>query len=135
MPTRFKTVGEVHITNPLWEYEDASAYQAAMRLLEGSLTGLPVFDRAKKLVGKLTEMDLLKALRIDKDLQRTPVAEIMSAVPPMVSTESSLERAVEIMERQQLLRLPVMKRDRFIGSVTRHDLLRAWLGAFWLDTE
>jgi CBS domain-containing protein len=51
-----------------------------------------------------------------------------------VNTETPLEQAVEIMEANQLVRLPVLNGGRFIGSVSRHDLLRAWLGV-WLDSE
>ena len=134
MEPHFKTIGEIRITNSLSATEETSAYTAAVRLLETSFQGLPVLDHSGKVVGKVTEIDLLKALKEGRDLKATRVKDIMASAPPVVSTETPLERAVEIMDAYHLTRLPVMKESRFIGSVTRHDLLRAWLG-FWVDYE
>jgi len=134
MKPHFRTVGEIIITNTLFAMEESPAYAVAMNLLSKSFHGLPVLDQTGTVVGKVTEINLLKALKAGKDLQTTTVKEIMAEAPPVVNTETPLERAVEIMEANQLLRLPVMKDGKFIGSVSRHDLLRAWLGV-WLDHE
>jgi CBS domain-containing protein len=134
MPPHFKIIGEITITNKLVAMEDAPAYDVALRLLETSFQGLPVLNRSGKVVGKVTEMDLLKALKNGRYLKQIRVKDIMAPAPPVVSTETPLERAVEIMDAHHLIRLPVMKGSRFIGSVTRHDLLRAWLG-YWVDHE
>jgi CBS domain-containing protein len=134
MKPHFKTLGEIMMTNTLAATENTFAYTAAVRLLETSFQGLPVLDCSGKVVGKVTEIDLLKALKQGRDLKAIQVKDIMASAPPVVSIETSLERAVEIMDAHHLTRLPVMKGSRFIGSVTRHDLLRAWLG-FWVDYE
>jgi len=134
MKPHFRTVGEIIITNTLFAMEESPAYAVAMRLLSKSFQGLPVLDPSGNIVGKVTEINLLKALKSGKNLHKTMVREIMAEAPPVVDTETPLERAVEIMEANQLVRLPVMKDGRFIGSVSRHDLLRAWLGV-WMDHE
>ena len=134
MTPHFKTLGEIMITNTLWATESASAYAVAVRLLENSFQGLPVLDRSGNVVGKVTEMDLLQTLKAGRDIEKTRVDEIMALAPPVVNTETSLEQAVEIMDAHRLIRLPVIKGNRFIGSVNRHDLLRAWLGV-WVDHE
>ena len=134
MKPHFRTVGEIIITNTLFAMEESPAYAVAMRLLSKSFQGLPVLDPSGNIVGKVTEINLLKALKSGKNLHETTVREIMAEAPPVVDTETPLERAVEIMEANQLVRLPVMKDGRFIGSVSRHDLLRAWLGV-WMDHE
>jgi CBS domain-containing protein len=58
----------------------------------------------------------------------------MAPPPPVISTETTVEEAVEIMDANHLLRLPVIAGGRFIGNVTRHDLLRAWMG-YWVDQD
>ena len=78
-------------------------------------------------------MDLLKGLRAGRNLKQIRVREIM-APPPVISTETTVEEAVEIMDANHLLRLPVIAGGRFIGNVTRHDLLRAWMG-YWVDQD
>ena len=134
MKPHFRTVGEIIITNTLFAMEESSAHSVAMKLLSKSFQGLPVLDPSGNVVGKVTEINLLKALKSGINLHEITVREIMAEAPPVVNTETPLERAVEIMEANQLVRLPVMHGDQFIGSVSRHDLLRAWLGV-WMDHE
>ena len=131
MKPHYKTVGEIRIDNNLWVGEDASAHEAARVLIDSDFHGMPVLDKNGKLVGKITEMDLLRVLRTDRPLKQIRVGEIMEPAPPVVGPETSLEEALEIMDSHRLLRLPVFRGECFIGNVTRHDLLRAWLGA-WL---
>jgi len=128
MKPHFETIGEISITNRLSATEDTPAYAVAVRLLETNFQGLAVLDRFGKVMGKVTEMDLLNALKTGVDLKQIRVKDIMAPAPPVVSTETPLEQAVEIMGAHHLIRLPVLKGALFIGSVTRHDLLRAWLG-------
>jgi len=132
MQPHFRTVGDIMLTNHLATSEDTSAHAVAMKLLHAGYQGLPVLDREGRVVGKITEINLLRALKDGRDLKQTRVKEIMSPAPPVVSMETALEVAMEIMEAHRLIRLPVMREDRFVGSVTRHDLLRAWLGV-WVE--
>jgi CBS domain-containing protein len=130
----FRTVGEIRITNTLSVREDCQAYDVALKLLETSFQVLPVLDSSGKVVGKVTEMDLLKALKAGRDLKAIRVREIMAQPPPVVSAEAPLEQAIEIIEAHRLVQLPITREGLFIGSVTRHDLLRAWLEV-WVDHE
>jgi len=134
MQHRFRAVGEITITNTLSAMEDSTASVVATKLLLTSFPVMPVLDHSGKVTGKVTEMDLLKAFKMGKDLRAIRVSEIMSTAPPVVTSNIPLEQAIEILEVYGLTQLPVMKNDRFIGSVTRHDLLRACLG-IWVDHE
>ena len=127
MESAFKTVGGVKITNTLSVSERAIAYEAAVKLLQTGFQGLSVLNSKMKVVGKITEIYLLKALKAGQDLKKVRVEEMMSPPPPIITSETSLTEAVEIMESQHLLRLPVMKEECFVGNITRHELLRAWL--------
>jgi CBS domain-containing protein len=45
-----------------------------------------------------------------------------------ITAETTIEEAVKTMEDKRLLNLPVKQNGRIAYSVTRHDLLRAWIG-------
>jgi predicted transcriptional regulator len=135
MQPHFRTIGEITIANTLFTTEETPANEVAMKLLTAGFQGLPVLDQSGAVVGKVTEKELLNALKRGKDLKQTFVKEIMAPAPPVVSMETPLVVAMEIMERYSLRRLSVMHNGRFSGSVTRHDLLRAWLGAVWIDHD
>jgi len=132
MRPHFQTIGDIRISNTLSCTEETPANDVAMKLLTAGFQGLPVLDDSGAVVGKITEMELLKALKQGRDLKQTTVKEIMAPAPPVISTTTPLEAAVDLMDAYHLLRLPVMRDRRFAGSVTRHDLLRAWLGV-WVD--
>jgi predicted transcriptional regulator len=51
-----------------------------------------------------------------------------------VTTDTSIDDAVKIMEEKRLLNLPVLVKGKVAYSITRHDLLRAWIG-LGLDIE
>ena len=42
--------------------------------------------------------------------------------------DTSIDETVRIMEEKRLLNLPVLVKGKVAYSITRHDLLRAWIG-------
>lgn len=109
MQYRFRTVGEITITNTLYATEDSTAYAVAMKLLLTSFRVMPVLDRSGKVVGKVTEMDLLKALKTGKDLRAIRIREIMAPAPPVVTAEIPLEQAIGMIDANRLTQLPVIE--------------------------
>ena len=76
----------------------------------------------------VTSLDVLKALRAGKDLKTLTAAEIMAKDRQAIDASTPIERAVQMMEEKRLLNLPVEENGVVTKTVTRHDLLRAWLG-------
>lgn len=130
----FETIGQIRVTNRLSSIPEASAYAVARGLLETGFLGMAVLDRAGGVIGKVTEMDLLRALVSGADLRTLRVRDVMAGAPPVVSPDTPLERAATLMDVHHLIRLPIVEDGRFVASVTRHDLLRAWLGE-WIYEE
>ena len=100
-----------------------SARDLAVLFLTGTLSGLPVIDQGGKLVGVVSEFDVLKALRDKKDLHAVRAEEIMSAIPLCVEEEMTVEDVIRIMLENNLIRLPVVRNDRLIGMISRADVL------------
>ena len=53
----------------------------AIKLLSGMYSGLPVIDDNGKVIGIVSEFDLLKALRDGKALEEVKAEDIMSKIP------------------------------------------------------
>ena len=53
----------------------------AIKLLSGMYSGLPVVDDKGKVVGVVSEFDLLKAIRDGKALEQVKAEDIMSKIP------------------------------------------------------
>ena len=94
-------------------------------LIEQGISGLPVVDADARVLGMVSELDLIRALRRGVDLHTAAVAELMHRRPIFVEPETDVYEAVEMMEEWQVRRLPVCDRGRLAGIISRGDVLRA----------
>jgi CBS domain-containing protein len=128
----------------------AAILEAANIMLQKHISGLPVVDEAGKLVGIVSQGDFIRRAEIGTQRKRgrwlkfllgpgkaasdfvhergRKVAEIMTPDPCTVTEDATLEAIVELMERNNVKRLPVMRGDRLVGIVTRTNLLSAVAG-------
>jgi CBS domain-containing protein len=87
-----------------------------------------VIDQTGESVGFISEFDILRALESQKDLNTLTAGDIMRKDRIAVTDRTTVEEAVKLMEEKRLMNLPVKKNGKVAYSVTRHDLLRAWIG-------
>lgn len=129
---------------------DATVQEVAEILAEEEYTGLPVVDDEGRLVGVVTEADLLvraKQLRLptvfpflggviflesprrfEEQLRKataTRVREVMTSDVVTVTEDTPLHELAAIMVEKKVNRLPVVEGHRLVGIVTRDDLIRA----------
>ena len=122
-----KTVGQIVATNTLTFREQQNGLAIAEELLSTQATGAPVVDAKGRYLGFINELDLLKALEAGKDLHHLTAEELMQVGPIAVHEFITIADAVRRMEDRSELNLPVEKDGRVGCSVSRHDLLRAWV--------
>ncbi len=128
--------------------DDALLGDAIGLMLDRDVSGLPVLDHYGRLVGMLTEGDLLRRVEVGTgahhrsgwwDFLRPPAADageyvrthsrvvkdLMTRNPVSVTEGTPLQDVVELMERKRIKRVPVLRDDEVVGVVSRSDLLRA----------
>jgi CBS domain-containing protein len=126
---------------------ETTIVEAANIMLQKHVSGLPVVDASGKLVGIVSEGDFIRRSEIGTQRKRGrflkfilgpgrqatdfvhehghKVAEIMTADPLTVTEDTALERIVELMEKNNIKRLPVIRGDEIVGIVSRSNLLQA----------
>ena len=104
------------------------AAHAARTLLERDSTGLPVVDQDGYVLGVVSEIDLIRALRSGMDLQRTTVGTVMDPRPLFVGPETDLSTAIALMEEWRVRRLPVCLGSRLVGILSHRDVLATLVG-------
>jgi CBS domain-containing protein len=129
---------------------DAPIVDAANIMLDKHVSGLPVVDAAGKLVGIVSQGDFIRRAEIGTQRKRgrwlkflvgpgraasdfvhergRKVGEIMTPDPRTVEEDTTLEEIVELMERNNIKRVPVVRGDKIVGIVTRSNLLQAVAG-------
>lgn len=101
----------------------ASARDLAVHFITGVFSGLPVVERDLKLLGVVSEFDLLKAIEQDKDLTALTAEDIMSKPPITVEEQTPIKEVIRHMNRAKVLRVPVVRNEKLVGIISRSDLL------------
>jgi len=115
---------------------DTSLCEAARKMSTHNVTMLPVCD-GRKVVGLLTVRDLtIRATSQGCDPHTGRVREVMMLPAVYGREDQDVSQAVDLMQRWQLHRLPVLDRQRrLVGVVSLRDLCRGNGGAKPVSTE
>ena len=105
---------------------DATIHDAIEKMLENNIHGLIVVDNSDKPLGVITTDDILAVVEKGEDGQDSIVREFMSMGIMAVDPEYDLHKTLEIMRRNKMHRLPVMKDRQLIGIITSNDILRVY---------
>lgn len=133
--------------------KETTVTEVARLLVEHKVSGLPVVDEERRVLGMVSERDLIyqdKKLhtpafleilggviylenpqRVASDLQKmtaAKVAEIMTSKVYSVKEDSPIEDIATIMVERQVNRVPVVDADgKLAGIVSRQDLVKAMI--------
>ncbi|MGK7870434.1 CBS domain-containing protein [Falsiroseomonas sp. E2-1-a20] len=121
----------------------------ARAFAERGISGAPVVDAEGRLVGMVTEGDLLRRLAAPADKPESWIATLLAPAARQadrfarthgrtaadvmtrgaVSAEEDMpiEKLAQAMEQRNIRRIPVVRGDRLVGIVSRADLIRALL--------
>jgi acetoin utilization protein AcuB len=121
--------------NPVTVTPETSFPEAFNVMNERKIRYLPVLDKRNKLVGIVTQKDLLQAspssattlsiFEVNYLLAKLQVREVMSSPVIIVSEDAPLEEAARVMVENTIAALPVMRGDELIGIITETDIFRA----------
>ncbi len=131
--------------NPVTISPDASVVEASELMKREKVHRLPVLDKDKKLVGVISEKDILYAspspassLSIHEMaylLSQLTVRKLMTKNPVTVSKDIPVEEAARIMVDQDLSCLPVVEDGRLVGIVSKSDLFKILIELFGARTK
>jgi predicted transcriptional regulator len=98
--------------------------EIAFEIFYGFFSGMPVTDADGRVIGVVTEIDLLKQIREGKDLEKLTADDIMGKDPVTVDITASLDDILNIMIGRNVIRIPVTEGGLLVGVIARRDILR-----------
>jgi CBS-domain-containing membrane protein len=138
-----RTVRDVMTFEVLTAQETDSVKEVARWLAAGSVSALPVVDRDRRVIGVVSEADLLRRTGTEKrgimgvlgtwgsgreKRSGRVAAEVMTSPAITVRPEASVRQAARIMVERGVKRLPVVDEERrLLGIVSRADLVRLFV--------
>jgi CBS domain-containing protein len=117
-----KTIREVMTPDPVCLTENATVAEAARQMRDSDIGDVLVAD-GRALRGVITDRDIvIRGIATGRDPNTTTVSEIVSADPICLAPDDDVSKAVDLMRRHALRRLPVCEDERIVGIVSIGDL-------------
>jgi CBS-domain-containing membrane protein len=134
---------------------DDVVQDVAKLLLKHRISGVPVVDKLGKLVGIVSEGDLMRRAETETDAHRSwwlrlfsasevlaneyvrsharKVSDIMTTRVLVAAPDTSLRDIASLMERNRVKRLPIVEGGRLVGIVSRANLMQAFASFMALE--
>jgi CBS domain-containing protein/mannitol/fructose-specific phosphotransferase system IIA component (Ntr-type) len=141
VPTQL-TVRDLMTETPRTVGPDAPLRSAVLDMLRAGVGGLPVVDEDNRVLGMLSERELLRDLlshylpraggavaTLPPTAGRRTVRDIMTRQVLCVSPEQPLAEVASLLLNKDVDRVPVVKEDRLVGFLTRGDIVRKLIGS------
>jgi CBS domain-containing protein len=106
----------------------ATGDKLATAITMGGFGSVPIVDKEKKLIGIVSEFDLLDAILNGKELEEITAAEIMTKDPISVLEFAASVDVIALLNKKHLIRVPVVdKKGLLLGILSRRDILQGYL--------
>jgi CBS domain-containing protein len=113
---------EIMKTNVLSVTKDSPIQKAVDMLVENGITGLPVVDIETKLVGIISEKDVLKLL-YNLDTNEGYVEDYMTRCVVSFDVENDLLEICESLIENGFRRVPILSDGKLVGIISRRDII------------
>jgi acetoin utilization protein AcuB len=121
-------VSEYMTPEPFVMSECEPLAEVAEVLRRGGIRQIPITDESNRLVGIVTDRDVLCVLgNQDPRKVKLKARDIMTTELVTVTPTTRLEEALEILSRERFAALPVVVCGYVVGMLSKQDLLRRFL--------
>ena len=103
----------------------ASLRDLAARLVTNEFSGMPVADPDGRVVGVITEADIIRGLLDGKRLENLTADEVMTGPAVTVDVKTPIEDVMKCLHDNKIVRVPVTSGGKLVGIIARRDLIRA----------
>jgi len=108
---------------------DSGWMEMASLMTRRGFGSVPIVDRDDRLIGIVSEYDLLEVLMTNRDPKSVTASEIMTEDPVSATEDMFLPEVIDLLERRHLIHLPVVREGKLVGLVARRDVLKAFVAA------
>lgn len=145
-----KTVADVMTPDPILVKPETPLKEVIQLLAQNRVSGLPVVNDDGKLMGLISETDLMwqeagisppayimlldsiiyleNPARYEQELHKAlgqTAGEVMSTDPPVISPNKGIREAAKLMHEREVPRLIVLDQGQVVGVISRGDIIQA----------
>ena len=104
--------------------EYANVMDVIKLLVEHNVTGLPVVDDSGRLLGMVTEKDILMLLLYDPNVKGKTVTDLMTTEIIHFDEDENLMKIFETLVQRNFRRVPILSEGRLVGILSRRDIIK-----------
>ena len=120
-----RTKAKEIMTSPVITVQSTASLDEVMALLlEHQVSGLPVVDAEDRLIGVITELDLLKLLYGKLKIDNTRVSDYLTKPVVTINEEDSVIDVAGVFMNHSIRRVPVVREEKVVGIISRRDMIR-----------
>ncbi len=105
---------------------DKTLFDAMQLLVCKEISGIPVVDEKGKMIGIITEKDILNFV-FSGNLKQTKVKDVMTKEVMSFPPEADVDTIALSIGQNRFRRVPIIEGDTVVGIVSRRDIIRAEL--------
>lgn len=105
---------------------EATLEEAIKTLLTNKISGMPVCDKEKRVLGVLSERDLLNFV-FSGNVRTAHVKEAMSTKVTSFAPDADIDKISLVMGEKQIRRVPIIENGKLVGVISRRSILRTVL--------
>ena len=118
-----RTARDIMTTTVITVKGDVILTDVIKLLLRWHISGLPVVDDEGKLVGIITEHDLMN-FALSGNAADTRVSEVMTTRVETYSPDTLVVEVINHFAARRIRRMPVVENGKVVGIISRRDILR-----------
>lgn len=103
---------------------------AVAMLAENNIGALLVVDELERLVGILSERDVVRQAAVDRQVFDLPVADVMTRNVVIALPSDDLMSVAHTMTEKRFRHLPIVQDEKLLGMISIGDVLKAQRDAF-----
>lgn len=119
-----KTASEIMTCPVISARKEAWVRDIANQFVEKKYSGMPVTESDGRVIGIVTEIDILRAVNEGHEFASAKAQDVMTKNVATIGPDTSMTEMIKIMEDFHIIRLPVVKDGKLIGIVSRIDIIR-----------
>ena len=112
-------------------HKSDSIFEAKRIMLKKKISGAPIVNKSGKLIGIISESDLMKQIVDSKyynmPISKTTISKYMTKNVDFISPNEPIFDAAEKFLRLKRKRFPVMDSNKILGIISRVDIISAAL--------
>jgi CBS domain-containing protein len=118
-----KTARDIMTSTVITAKEDMLVTDVIKLLLRWHISGLPIVDDDEKLVGIITEHDVVN-FALSGHAANTTAAEVMTKNVVTYSPETLVVEIINYFAAHRIRRVPVVEGGKVMGVISRRDIVR-----------